>query len=115
VKRSGKDEPVWIVIHICIEATLRISLYSYLYLKVVKMLCLSYYLLYFLFNKIGEREGGTCCAWKGECKEGVGGEVAQTMCTLVSKCKKDKRKEKKKVIPYYIYIYIYILYILYIS
>jgi hypothetical protein len=33
VKRSGRDEPVWVVISMCMEATLGISLYSYLYLK----------------------------------------------------------------------------------
>jgi hypothetical protein len=47
------------------EATLGITLYSYLYLKVAKMLCLSYYLLCFFFNKIGE-EGRTGSA----CKQG---------------------------------------------
>jgi hypothetical protein len=41
------------------EATLGISLYSYLYLKLAKTLCLSYYILSFLFNKIGEQEGRT--------------------------------------------------------
>jgi hypothetical protein len=56
VKRSGRDEPVWIVKHKCKET--RISLHSYLYLKLAKMLCLSYYLFCFLFNKIGE-EGRT--------------------------------------------------------
>jgi hypothetical protein len=40
------------------EAMLRISLCSYFYLKLAKMLCLYYYLLCFLFNKIGE-EGRT--------------------------------------------------------
>jgi hypothetical protein len=59
VKRFGRDEPMWVVIHMCMEAMLGISLYSYLYLKLAKMLCLSYYLLCFLFNKIGEQEGGT--------------------------------------------------------
>jgi hypothetical protein len=59
VKRSGRDEPMLVVIHKCLEAMLRISLYSYLYLKLAKMICLSYYLLYFLFNKIGEQEVGT--------------------------------------------------------
>jgi hypothetical protein len=29
VKRSGRDEPVWVVRHTCTEATLGISLYSY--------------------------------------------------------------------------------------
>jgi hypothetical protein len=46
------------------EAMLEISLYSYLYLKLVKTLCLSYYLLCFLFNKIEEQEGGRSSAWK---------------------------------------------------
>jgi hypothetical protein len=64
VKRSGRDEPMWVVILMCREAMLGISLYSYLYLKPVKMLCLSYYLLCFLFNKIREQEGQTGSAWK---------------------------------------------------
>jgi hypothetical protein len=46
----------------CMEAMLGISLYSYLYLKLAKMLCLSY-LLCFLFNKFGE-DGQTGSAWK---------------------------------------------------
>jgi hypothetical protein len=58
LKRSGRHEPVWVVIHMCLEAILGISLYSYPYLNLEKMLCLSYYLLRFLFNKIGE-EGRT--------------------------------------------------------
>jgi hypothetical protein len=33
VKRSGTDEPIWVVIFMYMEATLGISLYSYLYLK----------------------------------------------------------------------------------
>jgi hypothetical protein len=57
---------MWVVIHKCMETTLGISLYSYLYLKLVKTLCLSYYLLCFLFNKIGEEEGRTGSAWKRE-------------------------------------------------
>jgi hypothetical protein len=54
-----RDEPMWVAIHMCMEATLGISLYSYHYLKLAKTLCLSYYLLCFLFNKIGEQEGWT--------------------------------------------------------
>jgi hypothetical protein len=42
----------------------RNPLYSCLYLKLAKMICLSYYLLCFLFNKIGEQEGGTGSAQK---------------------------------------------------
>jgi hypothetical protein len=37
------------------EAMLGISLYSYLYPKVAKMVCLSYYLLCFLFTKAEKR------------------------------------------------------------
>jgi hypothetical protein len=64
VKRFGIDEPMWVAIYRCVEAMLGISLYSYLYLKLAKMLCLSYYWLCFLFNNIGEQEGGTGPAWK---------------------------------------------------
>jgi hypothetical protein len=54
VKRSGRDEPMWAGMHMSMEAMLRISLCSYLCLKLAKMLCISYYLLCFLFNKTGE-------------------------------------------------------------
>jgi hypothetical protein len=39
VKKSGRDEPMWVVIHMCMEATLGISFYRYLYPKLAKMLC----------------------------------------------------------------------------
>jgi hypothetical protein len=46
------------------EAKLVISLYSYLYLKLAKTLCLSYYLLCFLFKKIEEDGGrGSALRW----------------------------------------------------
>jgi hypothetical protein len=41
------------------ETTQRISLYSYLYLKLAKKPCFSNYLLWFFFYKIGELEGRT--------------------------------------------------------
>jgi hypothetical protein len=68
VKRSGRDELIWAVIHMCMEAMLGISLYSYFYLKLAKALCLSYYLFSFLVNKIRE-EGGTGSSrkWYGVC------------------------------------------------
>jgi hypothetical protein len=47
------------------EAMLGISLCSYLYLKLAKMLCLSYY----LFNKIGE-EGRFCLEARGWWRKG---------------------------------------------
>jgi hypothetical protein len=36
VKRSGRDEPIWVVIHMCMEITQRTSPYSYPYLKTSK-------------------------------------------------------------------------------
>jgi hypothetical protein len=54
VKRSGRDESIRVVIHTGMEAMLGISLYSYLCLTLAKMLCLSYYCLCLLSNKIGE-------------------------------------------------------------
>jgi hypothetical protein len=86
-KSSGRNEPVWVAIHKCLEAMLGISLYSYLYPKLTKTICLSYYLLCFLFNKIKE-EGRTGSAWKWGIVGGEGWGVAQTMYTHVSKWKK---------------------------
>jgi hypothetical protein len=63
-KRSGRDESIWVEIHMCMEAMLGISLYNYVYLRLAKTLCFSYYLLYFIFNKIGEQEEGTGSAQK---------------------------------------------------
>jgi hypothetical protein len=45
VERSGRDEPIQVVIHMCMEAMLGLSLYSCLYLKLAKTVCLSYYRL----------------------------------------------------------------------
>jgi hypothetical protein len=91
VKRTGRDEPIGVIIHTCMETTQRISLYSYPYLKLVKTPCFSYYhFLFFLLQNWRTRE------WNGFCPEaGVGcgkGEVAQIMYTYVSKCKNDKVK-----------------------
>jgi hypothetical protein len=85
VKRSGRDEPMWVAIHKYMEAMLGISLYSYLCFKLAEC-CLSYYLLGFLFNKI--REQGQILPESGG---GLGGQVAQTMCTSVSECNNYKK------------------------
>jgi hypothetical protein len=61
VKRSGREEPVWVAIHKCMEAMLGISLY----LKLAKMLCLSY-LSSFLFNKIREQRAEQVLPEKGD-------------------------------------------------
>jgi hypothetical protein len=55
VKRTGRDEPVGVVIHICMETTQGISLCSYLYLKVAKMPCFSFYLFFLLQNQRARR------------------------------------------------------------
>jgi hypothetical protein len=87
VKRSDRNEPMWIAIYICMEVMLGLYLYSYLYLKLAKMLCLSYYPLCFLFNKIREQEDRT-----GSAQKLAGAGRWQTMYTHVSKCKNDKIK-----------------------
>jgi hypothetical protein len=38
MKKSGRNELILVVIHICMEAMLEISLYCYLYHKLAKML-----------------------------------------------------------------------------
>jgi hypothetical protein len=63
---------MWVAIHKYLEAILGISQYTCLYLKLAKMLCLSYYLLYFLFNNIEEQEDGTDSAQKLAKGEGGG-------------------------------------------
>jgi hypothetical protein len=44
VKRTGRDELVGVVIHICMEISHGNSLCSYLYLKLAKSSCFSFYL-----------------------------------------------------------------------
>jgi hypothetical protein len=73
VKKSGRDEPIWVVIHMCMETKPGIFLYSYLYLKLAKAPGISYYLLCFftstkLENKRTEQvvPGGQREGEKGE-------------------------------------------------
>jgi hypothetical protein len=81
------DEPMWVVIHLCMAAILGILL------KLAKMLCLSYYFLCFLFNKIGEQEGGKVLPGSGQ---GVwSGEVSQNN-VYTCKYKNDKIKKRKE-------------------
>jgi hypothetical protein len=60
---------MWAAIHMCMEAMLGISLYSYPYLKLAKTSCSSYYLLCFFFYKTEKQEGRTGSAQRW----GVGG------------------------------------------
>jgi hypothetical protein len=65
VKRSGRDEPVPVIIHMCKEAMFGISLYRDLYFKLAKMLCLFYYLLCFLFSKRRRGQNRFCLEERG--------------------------------------------------
>jgi hypothetical protein len=60
---SGRGQGEETAIKGSMETMLGISLYSYRYLKLAKILCLSYYFLCLLINKIGE-EGKTVSARK---------------------------------------------------
>jgi hypothetical protein len=78
------QENIWIYNLNLKIATRGLFLYSYLYLKLTKTLCLSYYLLWFLFNKIREQEGGTGSTWKG------GGKQCLHMNVYICECKNNK-------------------------
>jgi hypothetical protein len=57
VKRSGRNEQIQVVIHMCMEAMLGIFLYNYPYLKLAKTLCLSYYFYVYSSTKLEKRAG----------------------------------------------------------
>jgi hypothetical protein len=71
VKRSGRDEPIWVVIHLCMEAMLGISLYSFLYLKLGKNAMSSLLSPMFSLKQDQRRRGGN--GFCLEAKEKVGG------------------------------------------
>jgi hypothetical protein len=89
VIRSGRDEPIQVVIHMYMEVRLGICLYRHLYLELAKN-CLSYYCLCLLFNKIGKEEGGKVLPESegmGRRRRGLGQgeEMAQTMYAHMNK------------------------------
>jgi hypothetical protein len=47
VKGTGRDEPVGVAIHICMETTQRITLCNYLYLKLAKT---PYFSMFYVFS-----------------------------------------------------------------
>jgi hypothetical protein len=75
VKRYGRDEPIWVAIHKCMEATLGISLYSHLYLKLAKMLSFLLSPMFSLQQNWRTRGQNRFCLEGG----GQSGEVTQTM------------------------------------
>jgi hypothetical protein len=82
MKRSGRDELIQIVIHLCMEAMLGISLYPYL--KLAKMLSFLL-LLCLLFNKIGEEgrsgSGNEEGEETGKGQRGEGRDDPNNVCT----------------------------------
>jgi hypothetical protein len=91
VRRSGRDEPMWVAVHTCMKAMLGISLYSYLYLKVAKM-------LFFFLSLVSSIKSENKKVEQVLPRKGWGrsGEVVQTTYTHVSKRKNGKRKKKIK-------------------
>jgi hypothetical protein len=83
VKRSDRDDPMWVVIHMCMEAMLGISLYSYIYHKLTKG-CV-FLILCFSSTKLENKKAEHVLP-------GNGRGVSQIMYTHVSKCKNDKIK-----------------------
>jgi hypothetical protein len=72
MKRSGGDEPMWVVIQMYMEVTQGISLYSYLYLKLGKTLSFSCYFLCF-FSQHSWRTRGR----NRFCPEVCGGKLSK--------------------------------------
>jgi hypothetical protein len=90
VKKSGRDEPMWVAIHMCVEAMLGMSLYSYLYLRLAKMLV---FLLSHIFSlqQNWRMRDGTDSAQKWGAGRG-GPNVYIDMYTHICKCKNNKIK-----------------------
>jgi hypothetical protein len=85
MERTCRDEPIRVVIYICMKTTQGNFLCSFHYQKIAKPPCFSYYLLCVFFYKIGEQEGrtgsaqqGKVCPWWGEVS---GGERGRRMNT----------------------------------
>jgi hypothetical protein len=74
VKSSGRDEPMWVAIYKCMEAAVGISLYSYLYLKLAKMLSFLLSLMFSLQQNWRTRGQNrrTCSALKWDVAGGKG-------------------------------------------
>jgi hypothetical protein len=75
---------MWVAIHMCMEAMLAISLYSYLYFKLAKRYVLLS-LKVFSSTKLEKRAEQVLPGNWGVGGTGGWGEVAQTMYTHVSK------------------------------
>jgi hypothetical protein len=79
--RSGRDKPMWVITHICMEAMLGISLYSCFYLKLAKC-----YIVLIISHAISST--------KLEKRQVLPRSGGTHTYTHVSKCKNDKLKFK---------------------
>jgi hypothetical protein len=98
VKRIRGDEPIGVVIHVCVETSQGNSLCSYLYLKLVKM---SFFLfIFYLFSStksenrraeqvLPRRRVGPTGSGEIVQKEGRRTNAVQIMNICVCKCKND--------------------------
>jgi hypothetical protein len=91
VKKTRGDEPIGVVIHICMETTEGNSLCTYLYLKLAKtsFFLFIFFLLQNLRRSDGSAEGGTCGSREVVGKIGRRINTVQKMCAHVCKCKND--------------------------
>jgi hypothetical protein len=75
MKKSGRDEPIRVLIHMCMEAMLGISLYSYLYPNQQK--CFVFLIIAYVFSstKLDKRAEQVLPGSEvgGEEREGMGG------------------------------------------
>jgi hypothetical protein len=84
VKRSGRDEPMWVAIHKCMEAVvISLHIYLYLYLKLAK--CYVFLIIFHVFSSTklenkkvekvlprnGGREEGGCTNNVYTCKKNI--------------------------------------------
>jgi hypothetical protein len=72
VKSTGRDEPIGVVIHICMETTQGISLYNYLYLKLAKP---PFFSMFYVFCSTKSENTSVGQVLPGEGGVGIGGSA----------------------------------------
>jgi hypothetical protein len=100
VKNSGRDESIWVVIHLCMEAVLGIFLYSLSLTQLAKTLCLSYYCLC-LHQNWRKGQNRFCLevrvvVGRGRRQGAVGRNDPNNVCTYEYMNKEKKEKKKLK-------------------
>jgi hypothetical protein len=89
VKRSGRDEPMGVIIHMCMEVTLEVSLHFYL--KLAKTL---FFIIFYVFSSRKSKNKRVEQVLPRSKWCGDGGEGGQVMYMHVKKYKNDKIKLK---------------------